>query len=178
MLVEILRNRAFHKLTPVAERSIVALDKAKTVGLLIDASEKDIMVKLNAFVSFLRGKLITYQILCIDLGLTPDTTSLSKIHSPAELCVIRPINIPHKRVGIPSADSIKTFVSRPFDMLLDLTTQSRSVTSDYIAAASRAKMKVCYSSKESDIYDVVLSPKAQITTQELIKYTIDYLTSF
>ena len=79
--------------------------------------------------------------------------------------------------GIPSGESIREFVDKQYDLLID-TFGEENFFSQYIALRTTASLKVAYATPADDpseIFDLIIRGEGQLELKDFFNHVIEYL---
>lgn len=151
-------QKAIRTRPSIANKSHTNLDNAKQVGLIFDASAESTRRQVIQYADRLKkdGKQVFM------LAYVEDTTQSEGFsfdtYGKKDL----------SWAGYPKLDAIDDFLDRPFDLLLHLE-ETASWHNQYIAAASKAALRVGPSTPYTDSYDLMIALKPDDRLSQLIK---------
>ncbi len=146
------------------KRHQVNFENAKTIGILIEAGDRENLVFADKYRDRLRK-------------MTKQVKILAYFNDKANhdnLTVSYFTDKDMNWYGIPNSEQVRDFIERPFDILISLhLTPSRPL--EYISTISSAKMRVgLHASDKEYCYDFMIDPSAVSNHKQFVKQFEDY----
>ena len=167
-----LLKRLHHK----RSGNYVSLNRASTVGFIIDAENSGVGEAAGYLIAELENRSIRYKGFCINDSKRPIVHS-SIISSPHIASLYRGNSFSN---GIPFTHITAPFLNTKFDILIDLCWPKRSFTAEYILRKATASSEIGIEPYTEDKYDIIITkPEGteEISQIELIKNIIRLLTT-
>lgn len=152
------------------KREFIKLTEAKNVGLLFDATDKEVFEEIRKFIQ--QVKEYTKDIHAIGYVDGKITPNYSYIKTDIDFFNNKEL----KNLYQPQSPYIKTFIEDEKDILIDVNIENK-LPLRYIAAASRAKCKVgMHTSANEKMHDVLLAISPEQGLQFFLQQSLKYLT--
>ncbi|MGB0888566.1 MAG: DUF6913 domain-containing protein [Vicingaceae bacterium] len=147
-----------------------SLDKATTVGVLYNATNRNEAETVKKFIQYLKEE-------------RKDVLSLGYIHSKETADSINPVlsytffdTNDLSKTMVPQGNDVNSFINKPFSVLIDLNLKEDCFPLEYISALSIAKFKVgANGSYRENICDMIISVDDNPTLEYLIIQVKRYL---
>lgn len=178
-LANIVKRKLLRDVSSDHKGRYVPLASAKRIGFIFDASEPDIDKGIEILVKTLDSKGIAYKAAYVDFRKKKYRRPLSVKSSSIVL-----LNRKNRKWnGLPAENVFRSFVSEPFDIIIDLT-QSRRVTPlEYLFSASQAAFRIGVYPNRYLSYDMAVTKDnsgnkndEEVPLSELVSNIIKYLT--
>ena len=168
--VEKRRRKALSKIETDRVVKFMPLSEVRSVGIIFDINEENIIDTVKKFSDFLDNRSIKFSALAINY-----TKSLF----PEGFVDFR-IKIVNKTsfnsIGVPIEETIFEFANYNHDLYIDLS-QNYNFTYDYISRLSNASFKVGKYGYENNPFDLVLANDPGASSKHFIDLLIHYLSS-
>jgi hypothetical protein len=152
------------------DKLATSLSRAKTVGVLFSTENE----KYNELISKFIDDLSSTRKFVHALGFVPATHVPGIFFSTMKIDIITPKDF--NFFGVPVSAVIKQFISKKFDILIDLTLIGH-LPIEYIACVSHAGFKAGrYREVMVKHYDFLVTKNEDMDESEYLKYFLDYLT--
>jgi hypothetical protein len=163
-------NQEISKLT--REKKFISLNNALSVGILYNVGEEEDYKRFTTFVASLQSEKKEIKALgIVKYNLIPH---YCYPRLSFDYIIKKNVNWYSK----PSGEFVKDFISRDFDILINLDL-GESPVFHYISGLSHAKFKVGKYSKENEKYlDFMIEVENEITVDDFIKKLMDYWNIF
>jgi hypothetical protein len=152
---------------------LITFDKAKTIGILYDSTNEKHFELVKKYVKDIReshGK----DVLALGYFDQKELPPMRFSKLGLDFFTKKDLNWHFK----PMAAVVKNFVTREFDILIDLNT-GHSIPFRYVVAMSRAKFKIGkYEKAALKFYDFMISTSENITLPQFIDQVNHYLKQF
>ncbi|HIZ87018.1 MAG TPA: hypothetical protein IAC03_02525 [Candidatus Coprenecus pullistercoris] len=174
-LTRILQRKALRKIDNPHHGKYIPLRSARRAGLVISADIPGAAEAMKIFCRQMVQSGIEYRIFCLDLNKKVPLIDQSLISD-------RAVSVIHRKdlnwYGMPKAESSRTFLQQPFDILVDMTSGKRPFPADYILRQASASLRIGIESNRTSQYDMTVCGKDDgAQAPELIKNIIKYLTT-
>jgi len=173
-LTRIMQRKALRKINNPHTGRYISLNSARRVGFIVDACTPGTAEAVHVLKKELTVRGIAYAGICIDYGKEP--LGDKEITSDSCISIIN-----HKNTnwyGIPRPDTLTSFLGKPVDILIDMTSGKRLFQADYIVKKATASLIIGVKTSPASQYDMIVSRKDENTTEtELAKNIIKYLTT-
>ena len=148
----------------------IKIPEAKTIGLVFDASDRDVFEVIKKFISQVKEYTKNiHAIGYVDLKITPN---FSYIKTDIDLFNKKEL----KNLYQPQSPYIRTFIEDEKDLFIDANIYGK-LPLRYIAAASRAKCKVgMHTSSNESLHDVLLATTPEQGLDFFLQQSLKYLT--
>jgi len=145
-----------------------SFDKARTAGILLNAKDVKTFELTQTFIKFIRSKDIE----TLSFGYVDDEKVISAYDYQIGMdhFTKKQLNWYNKPIGL----SIEQFISKEFDILIDLTLDEFFPV-QYIVGISRAKFKVGRFISDNSYYDMMIDIEKKNTLEYLIEQITHYL---
>ena len=128
-----------------------SLDKASTVGVLYNATNRSDAETVKKFIHYLKEERKDV----LSLGFV-DTKDASELINPILNYTFFDQNDLSKNL-VPKGNDVNAFLNKPFSILIDLTTSGGCFPLEYVSSLSIAKFKVgANGSYRSDVCDLLI----------------------
>jgi hypothetical protein len=157
------------------ERAFNNLTTASSVGIFFDTSDNENVVAVISFAEELTKQGITVNL----LGKVINANVLKYFPKRDDLELFSRADVTAFS-GYPKAEVVNAFMSKDFDILINLSIDKDDLCDNYIIGMSKAKLKVSAKLKSDDYADFILqlSPEKLRNTQKFIEYIKEYLSAF
>lgn len=178
-LANIVKRKLLRNVSANHKGRYVPLTSAKHVGFIFDASGPDIDKGIEILVKTLDSNGIAYKAAYVDFRKKKNRRPLSVKSSSIVL-----LNRKNRKWnGLPAENVFRSFVSEPFDIIIDLT-QSRRVTPlEYLFSASQASLRIGIYPNRYLNYDMTVTKEntgnkndEEVSIAELTSSIVKYLT--
>jgi hypothetical protein len=159
----VLRQKGSNK----AQRAIVNLNDAKSIGIIYDSTNPDHDITITKFGEMLRNKGKAVEIMAY--------VNDKKIDHKGDIALFNPKAV--NWYGVPLDPRIATFCDKPFDLLIcALLAESKPL--EYIACLSKAKYRVGpFNDKKTQCYDLMIEMGTKNELGYLLQQMVHFLES-
>ena len=168
--IENRRRKALSKIETDRVVKFMPLSEVRSVGVIFDINEENIIDTVKKFSEFLDNRSIKFAALAINY-----TKSLfPEGYVDFRIKIINRASF--NRIGVPVDETILDFANHNHDLYIDLS-QNYNFTYDYISKLSNASFKVGRCGYESNPFDLVLASDSDAGSKHFIDSVIHYLSS-
>jgi hypothetical protein len=151
---------------------MVAFSDAKSIGILYDSSNEKDFELVRKYVKEIR-ETHHKEVLALGYYDQPDLPPMRFAKLGLDFFTKKSLNWYYK----PVSPIVKNFVSKDFDILIDLHTEN-SIQFRYVVALSKAKFKIGrYERSAAAFYDFMISAPIHLLLPQLIEQVNHYLKS-
>lgn len=154
------------------EKKIDNIDEVKTIGVICSLDSEQHWNILYHFAKVMenQGKKVSI------MALLPKDQEIGFVitHQATYICRTK---TDFNFWGIPSGESIREFVDKQYDLLID-TFGEENFFSQYIALRTTASLKVAYATPADDpseIFDLIIRGEGQLELKDFFNHVIEYL---
>lgn len=167
--VEKRRRKALSKIETDRVVRFMPLSEVRSVGIIFDINEENIIDTVKKFSEFLDNRSIKFGALAINYtkSLFPEGFVDFRIK------IINRTSF--NRIGAPIDDTVLEFANQNHDLYIDLSSH-HNFTYDYISRLSNASFKVGRCGYENNPFDLVLANEPEAGSKQFIDSVIHYLS--